>query len=97
VSQSLGSSTRFTPSGRPSQTPPAIRSSWGLKTQAGRDRDTKGTADYWLEGGVEARKKGAENGFLQEVARFIELLGEVAPETGMERDCAVEATFDPPA
>ncbi|WP_406046977.1 hypothetical protein [Kribbella sp. NBC_00889] len=31
--------------------------------------------DYWLEGGVEAVASGAENGFLQEVDRVIDLLG----------------------
>jgi hypothetical protein len=40
--------------------------------------DPNGAADYWLEGGVEAGTRGAENGFLQEVDRVIELLGEDA-------------------
>lgn len=38
--------------------------------------DPNGAADYWLEGGIEAGAMGAENGFLQEVDRVIELLGE---------------------
>jgi hypothetical protein len=37
--------------------------------------DLNGAADYWLEGGVDARTMGAENGFLREVDRVIELLG----------------------
>jgi hypothetical protein len=37
--------------------------------------DLNGAEDYWLEGGVGARTMGAENGFLQEVDRVIELLG----------------------
>ncbi|GAA1585154.1 hypothetical protein GCM10009789_43540 [Kribbella sancticallisti] len=31
--------------------------------------------DYWLEGGVEAVTMGAEDGFLQEVDRVIDLPG----------------------
>ncbi|MEV6270910.1 hypothetical protein AB0L64_27355 [Kribbella sp. NPDC051936] len=38
--------------------------------------DPNGAAGYWLEGGVEAGAMGAENGFLQEVDRVVELLGE---------------------
>jgi hypothetical protein len=37
--------------------------------------DLNGAEDYWLEGGVDALAMGAENGFLQEVDRVIELLG----------------------
>jgi hypothetical protein len=38
--------------------------------------DPNGAAGYWLEGGVEGGTMGAENGFLQEVDRVVELLGE---------------------
>jgi hypothetical protein len=38
--------------------------------------DPNGAADYWLEGGVDARTMGAENGFLQEVDRVVGFLGE---------------------
>ncbi|TCO44924.1 hypothetical protein EV646_10996 [Kribbella antiqua] len=38
--------------------------------------DPNGAEDYWLEGGVDALTMGAENGFLQEVDRVVELLGE---------------------
>lgn len=38
--------------------------------------DVNGAEDYWLEGGVDSLTMGAENGFLQEVDRVIELLGE---------------------
>jgi hypothetical protein len=38
--------------------------------------DLNGAEDYWLDGGVDARTMGAENGFLQEVDRVVEILGE---------------------
>jgi hypothetical protein len=37
--------------------------------------DLNDAEDYWLAGGVDALTMGAENGFLQEVDRVIELLG----------------------
>jgi hypothetical protein len=37
--------------------------------------DADGPEDYWLEGGVISLNSGAENGFLQEIDRVVDVLG----------------------
>ena len=62
---------------RPSSgTPSTLRWLGGRRLQCRVMVELNGAEDYWLEGGVDARTMGAENGLLQEVDRVVELLGE---------------------